>query len=204
MKIVTKQSNWPRWAFFSWKKSRLFKFSRFNWSKMSYLQCEKCNFRLKISFLGVKMQMFHIFTDLKFNIIFEFWCKNQDKLTSNILSKMNFWTKICVLIQCVHQPSRISFWLLYCNDKNCATLVSKTIEQNTVKNHAWIFQIEQKNWSKIMLFNALWKSTNNCVLCDLSKIELNSIKNWGLLVWNSGLAYFLVDIDIRQEPFCLL
>ena len=112
---------------------------------------------------------------------------------------MNFWTKICVLIQCVHQPSRISFWLLYCNDKNCATLVSKTIEQNTVKNHAWIFQIEQKNWSKIMLFNALWKSTNNCVLCDLSKIELNSIKNWGLLVWNSGLAYFLVDIDIRQR-----
>ena len=74
-------------AIFSGKKSKILDFRALI---ELFFNVKNTTLGSKSRFLGVKMQMFHIFEDLKFNIIFEFWCKNQDKLTSNILSKMNF------------------------------------------------------------------------------------------------------------------
>ena len=74
-------------AIFSGKKSKILDFRALI---ELFFNVKNTTLGSKSRFLGVTMQMFIIFKDLKFNIIFEFWCKNQDKLTSNILSKMNF------------------------------------------------------------------------------------------------------------------
>ena len=65
----------------------------------------KLQFWVKIQIFGTKIQIFDTFFNKIFQNIFQYWRKNANISKSKVLSKLNFWTKISLFVQCGGQST---------------------------------------------------------------------------------------------------